>query len=49
MARFQLRLPGGTLKVKAYRELRRREIERKVPVWKIAGYYVIWWPCRMER
>jgi hypothetical protein len=41
---LRIRLPGGMLKVKVYRELRARERDRRVPVWKIGGLYFIWWP-----
>ncbi|MER9675320.1 MULTISPECIES: hypothetical protein [unclassified Mesorhizobium] len=40
---LRIRLPGGTLKVKSYRELRVRERERRVPVVRIGSMYVIWW------
>ncbi|MER9474374.1 hypothetical protein [Mesorhizobium sp. M0520] len=40
---LRIRLPGGTLKVKTYRELRVRERERRVPMVKIGSMYVIWW------
>lgn len=40
---LRIRLPGGTLKVKSYRELRERERDRKVPVVKIGSLYFIWW------
>ncbi|MER8798287.1 hypothetical protein NKH75_29665 [Mesorhizobium sp. M0984] len=40
---LRIRLPGATLKVKTYRELRVRERERRVPVVKIGSVYVIWW------
>lgn len=39
---LRIRLPGGTLKVKTYRELRDRERDRRVPVWKLGSIYVIW-------
>ena len=47
MSLFKLRLPGGSLKLKTLRQLRRREHERKVPVLKVGFLYVIWWPSRM--
>lgn len=40
---LRIKLPGGTLKVKTYRELRTRERDRRVPVWKILSLYFIWW------
>lgn len=39
----RIRLPGGTLKMKIYRELRDRERERRVPVMKIGSLYFVWW------
>ncbi|AZO00569.1 hypothetical protein EJ066_27520 [Mesorhizobium sp. M9A.F.Ca.ET.002.03.1.2] len=39
----RIRLPGGTLKVKIYRELRARERERRIPVVKIGSVYLSWW------
>lgn len=39
----RIRLPGGTLKMKIYRELRDRERERRVPVIKIGSLYFVWW------
>ncbi|TIM23264.1 MAG: hypothetical protein E5Y61_29490 [Mesorhizobium sp.] len=33
----RIKLPGGTLKVKVYRELRGRERERRVPVMKVGS------------
>lgn len=40
---LRIKLPKGTLKVKAYRELRTPERDRRVPVVKIGSMYVIWW------
>ncbi|MER8387325.1 hypothetical protein [Mesorhizobium sp. M0968] len=40
---FRIKLPGGTLKVKTYRELRSRERDRRVPVLKLGSIYLIWW------
>lgn len=40
---LRIKLPGGTLKVKTYRELRDRERDRRVPVWKMRAIYLIWW------
>jgi hypothetical protein len=48
MSWFHLRLPGGQLKFKPYRELRRREIERQVPVWHVGGIYIVWWPKHLN-
>ncbi len=39
---LRMRLPGGTLKFKSYRDLRTSERENAVPVWKIGSLYVIW-------
>ncbi|WP_292216039.1 hypothetical protein [Mesorhizobium sp.] len=39
---LRIRMPGGTLKVKTYRELRDSERDRRVPVWKLGAFYVIW-------
>jgi hypothetical protein len=39
----RIRLPGGTLKIKGYRDLRTSEREAAVPVWKIGSTYFIWW------
>ncbi len=41
---FRLKLPGGTLKLKRKDELRKREQQRLVPVWKVGGYFIVWWP-----
>ncbi|MER2535223.1 MAG: hypothetical protein ABTQ31_08660 [Rhizobiaceae bacterium] len=40
---YRIRLPGGTLKVKRYRELRSVELRREVPVWRFGPLYLIWW------
>ncbi|MER8427842.1 hypothetical protein [Mesorhizobium sp. M1403] len=40
---LRIRLPGGMLKVKTYRELRDRERDRRVPVMKIGAVYLTWW------
>ncbi|MES0168260.1 hypothetical protein NKJ87_20095 [Mesorhizobium sp. M0027] len=40
---LRIKLPGGTLKAKTYRELRDRERDRRVPVWKMGAIYLIWW------
>ncbi|MER8423292.1 hypothetical protein [Mesorhizobium sp. M1403] len=39
----RIRLPGGTLKMKTYRELRARERDRRVPVMKMGSLYFVWW------
>lgn len=41
---FRLKLPGGTFKIKVYRELREAERARKVPVLKMGRFYLVWWP-----
>jgi hypothetical protein len=41
---LRIRLPGGTLKVKTYRELRDRERDRRVPVLKVGAIYFVWSP-----
>lgn len=41
---LRIRLPGGTLKMKLYRELRDRERDRRVPIMKMGSLYFIWWP-----
>ncbi|MER8758319.1 hypothetical protein NKH69_21985 [Mesorhizobium sp. M0976] len=38
----RIRLPGGTLKMKTYRELRARERDRRVPVMKMGSLYFVW-------
>jgi hypothetical protein len=45
---LRIKLPGGTLKLKTYRELRTRERERRIPVRQIGWLYVIWWPDRQR-
>ncbi len=40
---LRIPLPGGTLKIKARRELRSRERERRIPVLKLGSLYVTWW------
>jgi hypothetical protein len=45
---MRIKLPGGTLKVKTYRELRTRERERRVPVIKVGAIYIIWWSNRQK-
>lgn len=39
----RLRLPGGTLKIKRYPELRSSERRKEVPVIAIGGVYFVWW------
>ena len=39
----RLRLPGGTLKIKRYPELRNSERKKEVPVIAIGGVYFVWW------
>jgi hypothetical protein len=46
---IRIRLPGGTLKMKTYRELRDRERDRRVPVIKIGAVYLIWSTNRQSR
>ena len=41
---IRIRLPGGTLKIKTHDELRKREQQRVVPVWRLGPYFIIWWP-----
>jgi hypothetical protein len=43
---IRLKLPGGTLKVKTYRELRSSERARRVPVMQMGSMYFIWWSNR---
>ncbi|MBN9253198.1 MULTISPECIES: hypothetical protein [unclassified Mesorhizobium] len=45
---IRIRLPGGTLKIKRYSELRRREQRREVPVWQVGGYFIVWWPSSLS-
>lgn len=44
----RIKLPGGTLKMKTYRELRSREHDRRVPVVKIAALYLVWWSTKQK-
>lgn len=44
----RIRMPGGTLKVKVYRELRDRERARRIPVVKIGRIYFTWWSNRQS-
>lgn len=41
---FRLKLPGGTFKIKVYRELREAERAHKVPVLRMGRLYFVWWP-----
>ncbi|MER8395430.1 hypothetical protein NKH10_26770 [Mesorhizobium sp. M1340] len=45
---MRARLPGGTLKMKTYRELRARERDRRVPVMKMGSLYFVWWSKSQE-
>lgn len=45
---LRIKLPGGTLKVKTYRELRTRERDRRMPVWKMGSMYFIWWSDKQK-
>jgi len=40
---IRIRLPGGTLKIKHYVELRPEERARKVPVFRYRRICFIWW------
>ncbi|MGX9575170.1 hypothetical protein [Mesorhizobium sp. f-mel] len=42
----RIELPGGTLKMKVYRELRART--RRIPVAKIGPVYFTWWSNRQR-
>lgn len=44
----RIRLPGGTLKMKVYRELRERERARRIPVLKLGSLYFSWWSNRQR-
>ncbi|MER9801460.1 hypothetical protein NKJ36_30980, partial [Mesorhizobium sp. M0142] len=44
----RIRMPGGTLKVKVYRELRDRERARRVPVVRLGRVYFTWWSNRQR-
>lgn len=41
--RIHVPLIGGTLKIKTYRELRQRERDHVVPVWRLGNIYFTWW------
>ncbi|MER8977481.1 MULTISPECIES: hypothetical protein [unclassified Mesorhizobium] len=45
---LRIRLPGGTLKVKTYRELRDRERDRRVPVLKLGSLYFVWASAKLH-
>jgi len=40
---IRIRLPGGTLKIKRYPELRGSERTKQVPILSIGRVYFIWW------
>lgn len=40
---MHIRLPGGTLKIKRYLELRHAERIREVPVFRFGWFYFTWW------
>ncbi|RUT29983.1 hypothetical protein EMQ25_11630 [Arsenicitalea aurantiaca] len=40
----KIRLPRGILKVKRSHQLRRRERDRQVPVWRVGSVYIVWSP-----
>ncbi|MER8453898.1 hypothetical protein NKG60_28740 [Mesorhizobium sp. M1428] len=40
----RIRMPGGTLKMKVYRELR----DRRIPVVKLGRLYFTWWSNRQR-
>ncbi|WP_457936078.1 hypothetical protein [Mesorhizobium sp. 10J20-29] len=43
MVHLNIRLPGGTLKLKSYAYLRSKERDRRVPVMKLGQVYLCWW------
>jgi hypothetical protein len=45
----RVRLIGGTLKLKSFRDLRSVERDRKVPVWRLGNTYIVWWSNRRQR
>lgn len=45
---LRIKLPKGTLKVKTYRELRTRERDHRVPVFKVGTIYLIWWSTKQK-
>ena len=45
---LRIRLPGGTLKFKSFRELRTRERDHLVPVLRLGSLYIIWWPNHLR-
>ncbi|PAP94843.1 hypothetical protein CIT31_11980 [Mesorhizobium wenxiniae] len=45
----RIKLPGGTLKMKVYRELRERERTRRIPVLKVGSVYFTWWSNRQPQ
>ncbi|MGX9177144.1 hypothetical protein [Mesorhizobium sp. BHbdii] len=44
----RIKLPGSTLKMKVYRELRERERTRRIPVVKVGSIYLTWWSNRQR-
>ncbi|TIW49770.1 MAG: hypothetical protein E5V72_05850 [Mesorhizobium sp.] len=44
----RIKLLGGTLKMKVYRELRERERTRRIPVLKVGSVYFSWWSNRQR-
>jgi hypothetical protein len=40
----RFRLPGGTLKLKRYAELRSAERRRELPMLRIGRLFLVWWP-----
>lgn len=46
---MRMRLPGGTLKIKRYTELRHAERKREVPVIVVGGLYFVWWSQSASR
>lgn len=45
---LRIKLPGGILKVKTYRELRTSERDRRVPVRKMGQLYLVWRSSRRK-
>ena len=46
---LRIRLPGGLLKFKHERYLRRRERNREYPTWQLGSYFFIWIPRSLAR
>ncbi len=40
---IRVNLVGGTLKLKTFRQLRRCEMNHKVPVMRLGSVYAVWW------